>query len=80
MYNVFVCLHFDRTADDDIIVLKKELVTIQTLMDQMSLEAEAEKIELAKECEVLKTKNAEYVSLLYLHLLLGCQRPAPWVV
>lgn len=48
-----------RTADDDITVLKKELISIQTLMDQMSLEAEAEKKELEKHCGELKTKNEE---------------------
>ncbi len=42
-------LSFCRPGADDVVVLKKELVSVQMLMDQMSLEAEAEKEKLKEQ-------------------------------
>ena len=45
---------FCRPGADDVVVLKKELVSVQMLMDQMSLDAEAEKDKLKEELTKLQ--------------------------
>ena len=53
-----------RPSADDVIVLKKELVQVQTLMDQMTLESEkknlaveAEKLTLQSQLQISNNKN-----------------------
>ncbi len=45
-----------RPGADDVMVLKKELVSVQMLMDEMSLASEAEMKEVKKEYEKLQNK------------------------
>lgn len=47
-----------RPAADDVIVLKQELVSVQTLMDKMTQEREKEKEELEKDYKILKDLHA----------------------
>lgn len=48
-----------RPGIEDVAVLKKELVQVQTLMDNMTLERERESEKLKDECKKLQ---AEYVN------------------
>lgn len=43
---------------EDVVVLKKELVSVQTLMDKMALDLEKERNAAQGECEKLKEKIA----------------------
>ena len=45
-----------RPGADDVVVLKKELVSVQMLMDQMSLDAEAEKDKLKEQLTQLQSE------------------------
>ena len=51
--------HFCRPGADDVIVLKKELIHAQTLMDQLTQEREREKEQLEKQFEELNAKYQE---------------------
>lgn len=48
-----VCI---RPGAEDVMVLKKELISVQTLMDNMSLEKEKEKDAIEKQYNDLKSK------------------------
>jgi early endosome antigen 1 len=52
-------------------VLKKELVQVQTLMDNMTLERERESEKLKDECKKLQTEyaNSEVMKLVYLTVI-----------
>lgn len=45
-----------RPGTEDVVVLKKELVSVQTLMDKMALELEKEKNAVQSECDKLKVQ------------------------
>lgn len=45
-----------RPGTEDVVVLKKELVSVQTLMDKMALELEKEKNAVQSECDKLKSQ------------------------
>lgn len=45
-----------RPGTEDVVVLKKELVSVQTLMDKLALEQEKEKEVVLKQCDTLKDK------------------------
>ena len=47
-------LQLQRPGADDVMVLKKELVSVQTLMDQMTLESEEKGKEVEKERQDLQ--------------------------
>ncbi|KAB1270244.1 Early endosome antigen 1, partial [Camelus dromedarius] len=47
-----------RPGIEDVAVLKKELVQVQTLMDNMTLEREKESEKLKDECKKLQTEYA----------------------
>ena len=47
-------MQLQRPGADDVMVLKKELVSVQTLMDQMTLESEEKGKEVEKERERLQ--------------------------
>lgn len=57
LYIPYAC----RPGSEDVMVLKKELITVQTLMDNMSLAQEKEKEDLQKEYDTLKQQAAQYV-------------------
>ena len=68
-YFHFQCaLQLQRPGIEDVAVLKKELVQVQTLMDNMTLEREKESEKLKDECKKLQAEfvNSEAVS--YTHL------------
>lgn len=50
---------------EDVAVLKKELVQVQTLMDKMTLERERESEKLKDECKHLQAEqaNSEVISI-----------------
>jgi early endosome antigen 1 len=47
-----------RPGIEDVAVLKKELVQVQTLMDNMTLERERESEKLKDECKKLQSEHA----------------------
>lgn len=51
-----------RPAADDVIVLKQELISVQTLMDNLTQEREKEKEDLEKEYNSLKVQYNMYVA------------------
>jgi len=53
-----------RPGTEDVVVLKKELVSVQTLMDKLALELEKEKNAVQAECEKLKEQMKAYVLLM----------------
>ena len=57
---LYLCqFHLRRPGADDVIVLKKELIHAQTLMDQLTQEREREKEQLEKQFEELNAKYQE---------------------
>ena len=62
-----------RPGTEDVVVLKKELVSVQTLMDKMALELEKEKNAAQAECEKLKEQMKAYV-LLVCYFLNHCKQ------
>lgn len=51
-------LQLQRPGIEDVAVLKKELVQVQTLMDNMTLERERESEKLKDECKKLQSDYA----------------------
>jgi early endosome antigen 1 len=54
-------VHTSRPGTEDVVVLKKELIQVQTLMDKMALEQEKETEKAKSECERLKQQIKMYV-------------------
>lgn len=52
----YVASQLQRPGIEDVAVLKKELVQVQTLMDNMTLERERESEKLKDECKKLQTE------------------------
>lgn len=53
-----VASQLQRPGIEDVAVLKKELVQVQTLMDSMTLERERESEKLKDECKKLQVEHA----------------------
>lgn len=54
----FAYIKLQRPGVEDVAVLKKELVQVQTLMDKMTLECEKESEKLKEECKHLRAECA----------------------
>ena len=52
-------MHSNRSSLDDTVVLKKELATIQRLMDELATDKERELTDLQKKIVDLQTNHAE---------------------
>nr|XP_039260774.1 early endosome antigen 1-like [Styela clava] len=49
----------ERPGADDVLVLKKELVSVQQLMDTLTLDSEKEKADVEEQCKKLEGENSQ---------------------